>query len=482
MSVMRVIRRVAWTNRSDGSRGVRAGLPLWLLAVLLAVAGMPAPTAAAQDVADDIDLDDDAPEVAAPAPTATPTATQPASRPAATRPSTRPNRNPPDAVDALDHVDTADAWSAGTLQNANVLPDYPPRVAMGYKEGDYPRIGTWTGPETRAKFAFTSLVATFNQHTPPKTGATLEVRVRHGGDAWSPWLYLQSWGTTVVPPQRTTSFERGAVDIDELVLTEPADAYQARVTLTSFAFDGATAPAVRRVSVCYSGVVADAERRAKLAPKPSKLPADWAADLKVPFRGQGAADVPKAIRGMVCSPTSTSMVMEYFGATFTTVENAEAIYDPHWDLFGNWGRAVSRAGELGLDAWLARFRSWDGVKAEVARGNPVVASIRFRKGEVKGFLYESTRGHLLVVRGFTPTGDVIVNDPARKEKGHGVVYPAAEFAKAWFDNGGVGYVIRKPDRPVPASLVTMRPAATAPGTRSAAEPGDAPPASSAQSR
>jgi hypothetical protein len=84
---------------------------------------------------------------------------------------------------------------------------------------------------------------------------------------------------------------------------------------------------------------------------------------------------------------------------------------------------------------------------------PVIASIRFREGDVKGFLYKSTGGHLLVVRGFDENGDVIVNDPASREKGNGPVYPAAEFAKAWFDNGGVGYVIRKPPRPIPAVLV-----------------------------
>jgi hypothetical protein len=168
--------------------------------------------------------------------------------------------------------------------------------------------------------------------------------------------------------------------------------------------------------------------------------------------------------------------MEFFGIDFPTLTNADAIYDPQWDLFGNWGRAVSRAAEMGLDAWLARFRNWDQVKAEIAGGNPVIASIRFRKGQVKGFLYESTGGHLLVVRGFTANGDVIVNDPASKDKGNGPVYPAAEFAKAWFDNGGVGYVIRKPEKPVPASLVsvgghdhaTTRPATTAPSQSVAA--------------
>src|SRR5205814_294068 len=111
---------------------------------------------------------------------------------------------------------------------------------------------------------------------------------------------------------------------------------------------------------------------------------------------------------------------------------------------GNWGRSVSRAGELGLDAYLTRFRNWDQVHEKIAQGTPVIASIRFKPGTVKGFLYEETAGHLLVIRGFKANGDLIVNDPASRDKGNGVIYKPEEMAKAWFDNGGVGYVMEKP--------------------------------------
>jgi hypothetical protein len=221
------------------------------------------------------------------------------------------------------------------------------------------------------------------------------------------------------------------------------------------------APSVRHMAVTYTGVVSDPAKRAKIYEStndPTTRPTtigNWARDLDVPFRGQGDFKNPRAIWGMICSPTSTSMVLSFYGIDRTTVENAMAIYDPQYDMFGNWGRAVSRAGELGLEAELQRFRNWDQVHAMIAQGTPVVASIRFRKGEVKGFLYESTAGHLIVIRGFKPNGDVIVNDPARREKGNGVVYQASEFSKAWFDNGGVGYVIRKPS-PADATLVQGR--------------------------
>lgn len=396
-----------------------------------------------------------------------------ADRSASTRPSTRParwvKRNPINIVDLVLQTDSVEEWADGSLHNANLLADAPARIVLGFNTTRYPRVGTWTGPEIKTAFAFKELLATFNPTTPPNTGAMIEVRVRQG-EKWSPWLYVQQWGRILTPPERLMRFEGGEVDCDEIVLTSPADAYQVRISLMSFECDAKITPAVRRLSVCYSGVVDDAEKRNKLAP--ATQPTNWARDLRVPFRGQGDYKNPKVLWGLICSPTSVSMVMEYCGINRTTEENALAIYDPVNNMFGNWGRAVARAGEMGLDAWLMRFRNWEQVKAQVAEGQPVIASIKFGKGEVRGFLYESTGGHLIVIRGFTPDGNVIVNDPARREKGGGVIYPAAEFSKAWFDNGGVGYIIR-PAGGFPNGIGMGAMAATQPATREATAAGGA---------
>jgi hypothetical protein len=135
------------------------------------------------------------------------------------------------------------------------------------------------------------------------------------------------------------------------------------------------------------------------------------------------------------------MVLSYWGIDKPTLENAMAIYDPDHEMFGNWGRAVQYAGSLGLDAWLERFRNWDQVKAKIATGQPVIASIRFNAGEFPSALEKSSKGHLIVIRGFTPAGDVICNDPGNRARGNGVVYKANELGHAWFDHGGVGYII-----------------------------------------
>src|SRR6185312_2513479 len=131
------------------------------------------------------------------------------------------------------------------------------------------------------------------------------------------------------------------------------------------------------------------------------------------------------ITGMTCSPTSVSMVLDYFGVNRTTNENALAIWDDHNELFGNWANATQRAAEMGMDAWLQRFRNWDQVKELIAEGQPVIASIAFEKGSYEDapVFNGGTPSHLIVDRGFTPDCLLTVHDPARLTNGQPALHP-----------------------------------------------------------
>lgn len=355
-------------------------------------------------------------------------------------------------TDRVEHVDTAEAFAAGKLEGALASQG---GITLAPTDRGYPVEGTWTGPEVTTPIAFTELMATFNLTVGPESGGILEVRVRTAGDSdgaegggWSPWMYMQSWGKTLSLVGRTNRFEHGKVAVDILELTRPATAYQVRVRLQSFDYDPASFPLLRRVSVCYSGQVSADDLPS--GPLPKEL---WARDLRVPFRPQGDPAIPRALWSQICSPTCVAMVMQHHGVERSTLDAARTIFDPHYDLFGNWGRAVSFAAEHGLDAYLTRIRSLEAAKSYIAQGIPLIISVRFRKGDVEGFLYEQTAGHLIVLRGFTDDGDAIINDPASREKGDGVVYKAAELEKAWFGNaagtsgsGGVAYVLRPATR------------------------------------
>jgi len=349
-------------------------------------------------------------------------------------------------ADRLVRMDTAAAFARGTMDHVRLVEQ--PACAARFELDDAganaepgKSAGTWTSEPAESEFGFTELVASWNVTTPGSAGVRFFVRARDVATReWSPWLYIGQWGTT--PADGTvTRFERGFVDIDTLKLRQPANAWQVRAELHSDR-PGGPGPALRRVAVVYSGVCPELVEKAS-STQPATQPATEierrAVDLPVPFRAQH--DTPQPMRSQVCSPTSVSMVLAYWGVDLPTVQNCQAIWDRQYRLYGNWNRAAARAGELGLDAWVTRFRDWDAVRAELDAGRPVIAAIEFKAGEFPGNVLDSTHGHLIVIRGMTASGDIICNDPASKTKGNAVVYNADALARAWFRKTGVAYII-----------------------------------------
>jgi hypothetical protein len=329
----------------------------------------------------------------------------------------------------------------GTLNRAVATTQSTVAIEQRDAKG-YPITGTWTSGQIATRYPFTELLPSWNLTAPDNTGATLDVRVRDAkqGD-WSPWLFVQSWGKVPRDTKRVTEFAGGEVEVDILSLKRPADAFELRATLYTFDVTGTITPELRRASVVYSKPVASEAERQKLVGKPEPLPAGWVRDLAVPYRPQG--DLPKSVRSDTCSPTSVAMVMAYQGVDEPTATVAQCIYDADYDLFGNWGRAITYPSTHGLSGEVVRISTMDEARAYIASGQPLIASIRYAKGEFPSSLAADSDGHLIVIRGFTSAGDAIVNDPGHRARGNGVVYKADELAKAWIANtGGVTYVIR----------------------------------------
>jgi hypothetical protein len=344
--------------------------------------------------------------------------------------------NVPGMLDHLDFYDSPPAFAAGKAERVNVVATSPAQLVLHDTQGKYPRSGTWTSGEVVSPIPFTELIPSYNPNCPPETGVRIDVRARDASSGkWSDWFYFGRWGRVSGKPKRYTDTPDGIVRTDYLILKRPANAYQARVTFYSYSLDENVNPALRRLTISYSGVAKDA------AP-PTTLPSIAARDIPVPFRAQGLAAKP--LRPEICSPTSLSMVMQHLGVDRPTEENALAIYDDENGLFGNWARAVAWAGQNGFDAWVTRFRNLDQARATLSSGQPIIASVRFREGECPSMVIKETKGHLIVLRGTTADGDFIVNDPASKDRGQGAVYKAEDVNRAWLSHGGVGYVIRKP--------------------------------------
>lgn len=378
--------------------------------------------------------------------------TQPASQPARGATS-RPSRRQRTLMQhALERIDGDDELLAGTFDHVALAADLPatrpttvPATTRPIEGGvvivsprhDFPLSGSWTSPTIRADFPFTELLPSWNVIVPEGTGARFEVRtLDQASETWSPWLYIGYWGR-VTREKTRVEFEGGKVDIDTLFLDKPAKSFEVRATLYDYDLsDRRRSPILRRVAAAYSRKAPEG-----FANEPTSRPAPTS--MPVPFRAQGVED--KAIRGSICSPTSTTMVLAWAGDVMATEHNAMAIWDDDNGLFGNWNRATQYAGSLGFDAWLQRFETMDDVRAMLATGQPVIASIRFKKGEFPSSVLKSTEGHLIVIRGFDADGNLICNDPASRDRGEAVVYKSDELARAWLLNaGGVGYIIKKP--------------------------------------
>jgi len=111
------------------------------------------------------------------------------------------------------------------------------------------------------------------------------------------------------------------------------------------------------------------------------------------------------------------------------------------DLFGVWPANIRAAAHYGYFGATELFRSLEDACELVQQGYPVIASIAFKEGALQGSPLTSTRGHLVVVRGFC-NGQVFVNDPAAAT--HETVtrsYDANEFSAAWLGHQGLGYIL-----------------------------------------
>src|SRR5207302_6096366 len=131
---------------------------------------------------------------------------------------------------------------------------------------------------------------------------------------------------------------------------------------------------------------------------------------------------------------------------------ARYTFDYHYQGTGNWPFNAAYAARYGLSAEITQLRSLTEAEAFIKAGIPLVASIAANPNKLTGFLFDKgTNGHLLVIVGFTKTGDVVVNDPAATSDATVQrVYDRAEFERSWLPaTGGIVYVTKPAGPPLP---------------------------------
>ncbi len=326
-------------------------------------------------------------------------------------------------------------WSDGERHNLTYTEKNGPGLKLVNVDNGYAKEGIFVTPIIAVDETFNRLVASWNVLTPDDTYAVVEAKVKIKGDNWSDWYTMGTWGTGIesasksYPSQNEAGFF--AVDIDTFVITHPAgaDQYQLKISLVSPT--GNKTPYLYRLgAVAYKDVGSK-----KVLTKFFTVEKE----LSVPMKSQ--MDEDDAIKSVVCSPTCLAMVFSYWGHDEPVASVARNVFDNGAKIYGNWSFNVAYAGSLGYKSHVDYYADIEGIKLQILKGVPVIASIRFKEGELTNAPIKSSNGHLVLVRGFKTVAGieyVIVNDPAAKGDSVRREYSVREFEKVW---RGIVYII-----------------------------------------
>jgi peptidase C39-like protein len=355
--------------------------------------------------------------------------------------------------------DTSPPWAPAQFDNVAPVQSAEGGVALvgGTR-------GSWTSTWVQTRFAFSQLIPSWSADTPAGSWIEVEIQARTAAGRETRWWRMGIWAYGDETIRRTSvngqSDADGVVETDTFkTRTEKMTAYRARVTLVRSAA-AAASPTLRRIYAVVS------DTRSYTPRYPSPRYTDRAMELSVPRYSQEihAGEFPEYDGGgeAWCSPTSTEMVVEYWNKRPTPSElswvgphadpqvdyAARFTYDVAYGGTGNWPFNTAYASRFGLSARVVQLGSLNDAERYILAGVPLVASISHARGALPGFLNnDGTNGHLLVIIGFTASGDVIANDPAATSDATvRRVYGREAFERAWIGgSGGVVYFIATPN-------------------------------------
>ena len=323
-------------------------------------------------------------------------------------------------------------------------------------------LGAWTSPWVDEKFAFTELIPSWQAKTPGRSLVEVQVRLRSTAqgrtttgswDTVARWSKDSAWFKRASLGAQSDDLARVAVDTVKTSSTAGATGWQVKVVLLR-AVGAKARPQVTRIGAMTSKVVARTATS-----KPGKAAGTV---IDVPRYSQmiHQGHHPEWGNGgeAWCSPTSTAMVLEHYranpaaghayegkGHTNGIVDwTARQTYDHAYRGTGNWSFNTAHAGTRLPLTYVTRLASLRAAEAHILAGTPLIVSVAFSKGQLKGAPISSTNGHLMVLVGFTATGDVVVNDPAAPTNATvRRTYSRAQFERAWLTrSGGLTYVLQ----------------------------------------
>ena len=354
-------------------------------------------------------------------------------------------------------------WSGGTAKGTRAVAGTRPGLVIAKPAGTTaytdPHTGrtarweyaTWTSPVHRLAVPATEAIVSWNARTPAGTWIKAEIKGTYTDGTSTPWYVMARWAAGDQDIRRTSvddqSDGKSTVWTDTLAIDDASTglrlaSYRLRLTLYRKPGTKAT-PTVWRIGAMSSDV-----------PDRFTVPASTpglAKELAVPRYSQEIhkGQYPEYDNGgeAWCSPTSSQMIVEYWGGRLTdgqldwvdpayadpqVCHAARFTYDYQYAGCGNWPfNAAYAATFKDLQGVVTRLGSLTELETLIAAGIPAITSQSFLKEELTGAGY-GTAGHLMTVVGFTADGDVIANDPfSASNEAVRRVYRRREWENIW---------------------------------------------------
>jgi hypothetical protein len=271
-----------------------------------------------------------------------------------------------------------------------------------------------------------------------KGEASFEARLIHS-EGTSKWYQLGMWSLSSRQSVNGQDDSIAKVDTDTLIAKKPGAKVEVRATLTN-----------ARVEDLKFLALAFRDSKAKPEPLEPNRRA-WGKVVEVGPRSQ--LDYPEGAK-IWCSPTSTSMILDYWShklkreeLSLSVPEVAKSVYDSVYQGTGNWPCNTAFAGNFdGMRGYVSRLSDVSELEDWIEAGIPIATSVSYNRLKGKG---TSGSGHLIVCVGFTETGDIIVNDPGTKLSNVRRTFPRELFREAWADSGNTVYIIHPENAAIP---------------------------------
>jgi len=262
---------------------------------------------------------------------------------------------------------------------------------------------------------FTDAVASWAATSSKQATVELFVRLRVNGE-WSRYFSYGEWGLGN-ENKMTTGQSDNLVTLsqDELIVR-----------------NSSTANALQFKAILRRNASTDASPELALIAAALNIP-DYKFNVDTSkLRQEVDYDVPKLyqhvvpeIGNQICSPTSATMLLQYYGHKLTDIGEyeypheyiARLFNDYGNNIFGNWVYNTVGISAFGEISYVKRMYSSDELLYHLDSVGPVSASVRGTLVGESGYSW-TTSGHLIVVRGYRIEDDqvyILANDPNLKD-------------------------------------------------------------------